>query len=200
VELVLRIRSPELFVAGVALAVAAVALSAAFTSIAAKRSDIEAVDLKPSAKLAAQLERRFQSDAMRQSRRELALSLLRDEQPATQTALAFLDTVGDYSQRGALELHTVRELFGEAIIHYWPAVEQYVVNRRISPDGEPFLYEQLEWVNQAVLMEKAGWNPAEIKSPTPAEIRQFLQGEALSPEQLSQVKPSLPLADGEHAQ
>jgi len=177
----LNIRSPEIAIAGVSLLIAIAALGDALVSVSGDRQGVEAAKPSPSAMLALQLERRFHSSSMRRDRGELARSLLRDRRPpASDRVLTFLDRMADDVQRGALDIDTGRNLFGDVVTHYWPAVAGYVAARRSGTGGNALLYQRLEWLNRAVLLEDAerqGKPLAEVV-PRPAEVRAFLEDEA----------------------
>ncbi len=132
-----------------------------------------------SIQLRIEFDKQYESDHMRGVRRLLAETLLEDKEPrGIESVLGFFDSMGFYAQRGAIDMDTIWNEFSWDILHYWPALKDYVKQIR-DKEGDSEYYEKFEWLYDQILQKTASRRHQSIKQvePTKEQVKEFLKDE-----------------------
>jgi|GEM_PF-3276331 len=135
-----------------------------------------------SVQLAMKFDDLFDSDLMRDSRRNFAKAILEGKEPPNEDILGFFDTVGFYVKRGSVDIEVIWNEFGYYVLYYWPAVRSYV-KQICDADHDETYYENVEWLYQNLLQEEASRLHRKMAQETPNKraLEDFLNDEANLP-------------------
>lgn len=126
--------------------------------------------------LALRFDDQFDTDLMRDCRRDTAKALLAGKEPPDDDLIGFFDTVGLYTKRGYVDIEVIWNEFGYYLLNYWPTAKTYVTT--VRADDETY-FDNAEWLYQQVLKEdtlRHHGKPSPL--PTKAELEDFLWNEA----------------------